>query len=74
VKELIARGAPVNATDGERRTLLALAVKACVDSHWTMRRSSGSVQALLDAGASSPTWSSRPAMTKWIRLLSQHAG
>jgi ankyrin repeat protein len=52
VKELIARGAPVNATDGKGRTALALAVKACVDSHWTWRRTPESVQALLDAGAS----------------------
>jgi ankyrin repeat protein len=52
VKELIARGAPVNATDGNGRTALALAVKACVDSHWTWRRTPESVRALLDAGAS----------------------
>jgi ankyrin repeat protein len=52
VKELIARGAPVNATDGKGRTALALAVKACVDSHWTWRRTPESVRALLDAGAS----------------------
>jgi hypothetical protein len=39
VKELIARGAPVNATDGKGRTALALAVKACVDSYWILRRS-----------------------------------
>src|SRR5262249_47322037 len=51
VSELIARGAPVNAVDGKRRTALMLAVKACVDSHWTDRRSPGSVRALLDAGA-----------------------
>jgi hypothetical protein len=31
VKELIARGSPVNATDGQGRTALQLAVKACVD-------------------------------------------
>jgi ankyrin repeat protein len=33
VKELIARGTPVNALDGKGRTALALAVKACVDSY-----------------------------------------
>jgi ankyrin repeat protein len=52
VKLLIARGAPVDALDGEGRTPLALAVRACVDSWWTERRSPGSVQALLAAGAS----------------------
>ena len=52
VKELIARGAPVNANDGQGRTALQLAVKACVDSYWTDRRSPDSVRALLEAGAS----------------------
>jgi hypothetical protein len=51
VKELIARGAPVNATDAQSRTALQLAVKACVDSYWTDRRSPDSVRALLEAGA-----------------------
>jgi len=49
---LIARGAPVDAKDGKGRTALALAVKACVDSYWTERRTPASVAALLDAGAS----------------------
>lgn len=52
VKELIARGAPVNAEDAQGRTALQLAVKACVDSYWTERRSPESVRALLEAGAS----------------------
>jgi len=52
VGELIARGAPVNAVDGEGRTALQLAVKACVDSYWTELRSPDSVRALLAAGAS----------------------
>jgi ankyrin repeat protein len=52
VKELIHRGAPVNAVDAKGRTALALAVKACVDSYWTDRRSPDSVEALLRAGAS----------------------
>jgi ankyrin repeat protein len=51
VRLLIERNAPVNAPDGRGRTPLALAVKACVDSHWTERRSPESVQMLLDAGA-----------------------
>ncbi len=49
---LIERGAPVNAPDGAGRTALALAVKACVDSYWSERRSPDSVRALLRAGAS----------------------
>jgi hypothetical protein len=52
VKYLIQRGAPVNALDGQGQSALALAVKACVDSYWTQRRSPESAQALLDAGAS----------------------
>jgi ankyrin repeat protein len=51
VKEQIARGALVNASDGRGRTALALAVKACVASYWTERRTPDSVRALLDAGA-----------------------
>ena len=51
VKELIDRGTPVNALDGKGRTALFLAVKACVDSYWTARRSPDSVAALLHAGA-----------------------
>ncbi|HYK58236.1 MAG TPA: ankyrin repeat domain-containing protein [Bryobacteraceae bacterium] len=52
VKELINRDAPVNARDGEGRTALQLAVKACVDSYWSELRSPDSVRALLEAGAS----------------------
>jgi ankyrin repeat protein len=52
VKLLIQRSAPVNEPDGEGRTPLALAVRACVDSYWTERRSPESVEALLAAGAS----------------------
>ena len=52
VKELITRGAPVNARDGQDRTALQLAVKACVDSYWSGLRSPESVRALLEAGAS----------------------
>jgi ankyrin repeat protein len=52
VRLLIERGAPVDMPDGKGRTPLALAVRACVDSYWTERRSPESVQALLGAGAS----------------------
>jgi ankyrin repeat protein len=52
VKLLIERGANVNAQDAKGRTALMLAVKACVDSYWTNKRSPESVEALLKAGAS----------------------
>jgi ankyrin repeat protein len=52
VKLLIERGAPVDARDGKGRTPLVLAVRACVDSFWSHRRSPESVAALLAAGAS----------------------
>ena len=51
VRELIARGAPVNAVDARGRTALALAVAACIDSYWKYRRKPDSVAALLAAGA-----------------------
>ena len=52
VKFLIERGAPVDVPDSKGRTPLPLAVRACVDSYWTDRRSPESVRALLAAGAS----------------------
>ena len=52
VRELIFRGANVDARDRNGRTPLALAVRACVNSHWMDRRSPDSVAALLAAGAS----------------------
>jgi Ankyrin repeat len=52
VKELIAHGAVVDALDGKGRNALSLAIKACVDSYWTRRRSPESTAALLAAGAS----------------------
>lgn len=51
VRELIARGANVNATDARGRTPLQLAVKACTDAYWMRRRRPDSVAALLAAGA-----------------------
>jgi ankyrin repeat protein len=52
VRFLIERSAEVNAVDAKGRAPLALAVRACVDSYWTWRRSPESVAALLAAGAS----------------------
>jgi ankyrin repeat protein len=52
VRFLIERGAPVDELDGKGRPPLALAVLACVDSYWASRRSPESVEALLNAGAS----------------------
>ena len=49
---LVERGSPIDVLDGKRRSPLMLAVRACVDSYWTYRRTSESVRALLDAGAS----------------------
>ncbi len=51
VKFLMKRGAAVNAADGNGRTPLQLAVRACIDSYWMNRRSPESVEALLRAGA-----------------------
>ena len=51
VRLLIAAGADVRTRDGRDRTPLQLAVRACVDSPWSDRRSPESVEALLRAGA-----------------------
>lgn len=52
VKLLIERGAHVDAKDAREQTPLALAVRACVDSYWSDRRTPESVGALLAKGAS----------------------
>lgn len=48
---LIEQGANVNALDGQGRSAVSLAVRACVDSYWVGRRTPESVAALLRAGA-----------------------
>ena len=52
VRLLIDRGSPIDVPDANGRTPMALAVRACVDSHWDDRRSPESVEALLQGGAS----------------------
>jgi ankyrin repeat protein len=52
VELLLRRGSPVDARDGKGRTPLMLAVKACVDSYWTERRTPEPARLLLEAGAS----------------------
>jgi ankyrin repeat protein len=73
VKELIARGAPINATDAQSRTALQLAVKACVDSFWTDLRSPDSVRLLLDAGASASGIELPTGYDEIDKLLRQHS-
>jgi ankyrin repeat protein len=52
VQVLIEKGSLVDTPDKNGQTPLALAVRACVDSYWAYRRSPDSIQALLNAGAS----------------------
>ena len=52
VQLLIKRGANTDLPDKNGHTPLALAVRACVGSYWTERRSTVSIKTLLDAGAS----------------------
>jgi ankyrin repeat protein len=49
---LIQRGTPVDALDGDGRTALQLAVRACTSSYWQNRRSPEWIEPLLAAGAS----------------------
>ncbi|WAC14665.1 ankyrin repeat domain-containing protein [Dyadobacter pollutisoli] len=53
VQLLVDHGSPVDTPDQNGRTPLQLAVRACVDSYWTDRRSPESVEILLKAGANS---------------------
>jgi ankyrin repeat protein len=52
VNLLIERGAHIDLADKNGFTPLALAIRACIDSYWTGRRTPASVAALLKAGAS----------------------
>ena len=52
VQLLLERGAEVDAKDGKGRTPLLLAVKGCVSSYWTERRTPEPARLLLQAGAS----------------------
>jgi ankyrin repeat protein len=72
VQLLIARGAEVDAKDAKGRTALAQAVRACVDSYWTSRRSPDSVAALLRAGASIAGVKYPSGYSEVDELLRQH--
>jgi ankyrin repeat protein len=73
-KLLIARGAPINAVDGKGRTALQLAIKACVDSYWSYRRSPESVKALLEAGATFTNIKIPTGYDEVDALLRQYSG
>jgi ankyrin repeat protein len=71
VRLLLDRKAPVNVEDARGRTPLTLAIRACVDSYWTERRSPNSVQMLLKAGATlSPN--DYPSGYAEVDMLLQH--
>ena len=52
--------------DANRRTPLALAVPACVDSYWLKRRAPDSVRPLLAAGESTSGIAAPAAVRKWM--------
>src|SRR5256712_2009442 len=74
VQLLIERGAPIDAKDGKGRTALALAVKACVDSYWTYRRTPETVRALLEAGAPASGVAGPPGYAEVDELVRAQAG
>jgi ankyrin repeat protein len=74
VKLFIERGVPVNAKDGLGRTPLMLAVKACVDSYWTERRTPEPARLLLGAGASLDGVTIPSGYAEVDELLQRHGG
>jgi ankyrin repeat protein len=74
VRLLLERGAPVDLPDGKGRTPLALAVRACVDSYWSERRSPESVEMLLRAGASARGVGYPSGYAEVDHLLAAHDG
>jgi ankyrin repeat protein len=73
VKTLIARGSSINALDAKGRTALALAIKACTDSYWKYRRTTESIEALLNAGATVTGINLPTGYDEADKLLSQAA-
>lgn len=74
VNLLIDRGAPVDLPDGAGQTPLALAVRACVDSFWSSRRTPASVEALLRAGASAERVAYPSGYAEVDALLARYRG
>jgi ankyrin repeat protein len=72
VKLLIERGAIVDQPDANGNTPLMLAVKACVASYWTVRRSPEAVETLLEAGASVENIPFPSGYTAVDELLEKH--
>ncbi|MFO0896557.1 MAG: ankyrin repeat domain-containing protein [Pirellulales bacterium] len=72
VRLLLERGAPVDALDGLGRTPLLLAVRGCVDSHWTGLRTPEHVAALLAAGAATRGVECPCGYAEVDKLLEQH--
>ncbi len=70
---LLERHAPVNVEDAKGRTPLTLAIRACVDSYWTERRSPNSVRMLLEAGAGIAPDDFPSGYEEVDELLSRHA-
>ncbi len=72
VRALIERGASLDVRDGDGRTPLMLAVRACVDSYWTERRKPDSIRLLLEAGASAQGISLPTGYAEADALLASH--
>ncbi len=72
VKLLIAHETLINALDGEGHTALQLAIRAATDSPWKDRRSTESIEALLQAGASTTNIVLPTGYPEADELLRQH--